>query len=121
MSKIALALAAAGGYVLGAKAGRERYDQIQQQASRLWSDPRVQKAKAQARDTAAEAAVSAKDTVQEKVQDVRSSDSGSGSDAGSNLSSAPASAPAHSVPTPADMPEHPGAPGTVAGGPSDAS
>lgn len=116
MSKIALALAAAGGYVLGAKAGRERYEQIQQQASRLWSDPRVQKAKAQARDTAAEAGAAAKDTVQEKVQDVRSSDSSSS--AGTHSA---ASGPAGSVPTPADMPASTAPPGTVAGGPGSAS
>lgn len=30
------------GYVLGAKAGRERYTQIKRTASTLWSDPRVQ-------------------------------------------------------------------------------
>jgi hypothetical protein len=30
------------GYVLGARAGRERYDQIAGRAQALWSDPRVQ-------------------------------------------------------------------------------
>lgn len=30
------------GYVLGTRAGRERYDQMADQASRLWGDPRVQ-------------------------------------------------------------------------------
>ncbi|WP_228545856.1 YtxH domain-containing protein [Microcella flavibacter] len=30
------------GYVLGTKAGRERYNQIKRTASTLWSDPRVQ-------------------------------------------------------------------------------
>jgi hypothetical protein len=31
------------GYVLGARAGREKYDQIARSASRFWHDPRVQK------------------------------------------------------------------------------
>jgi len=30
------------GYVLGTKAGRERYTQIKHTASKLWNDPRVQ-------------------------------------------------------------------------------
>lgn len=29
------------GYVLGARAGRERYEQIKRAASRFWNDPRV--------------------------------------------------------------------------------
>jgi hypothetical protein len=31
------------GYVLGTRAGRERYNQMKLQAQKLWSDPRVQK------------------------------------------------------------------------------
>jgi hypothetical protein len=31
------------GYVLGTRAGREKYDQMVAQARRLWNDPRVQK------------------------------------------------------------------------------
>lgn len=31
------------GYVLGTRAGRERYEQLKAQAARLWNDPRVQK------------------------------------------------------------------------------
>jgi len=40
MAKAAFVLGAAVGYVLGARAGRKRYDQIKGQAARLWqSDP----------------------------------------------------------------------------------
>ena len=40
MSKAAFVVGAAVGYVLGARAGRKRYEQIKGQASRLWnSDP----------------------------------------------------------------------------------
>jgi hypothetical protein len=31
------------GYVLGTRAGREKYEQLKAQAVRLWTDPRVQK------------------------------------------------------------------------------
>ncbi|MCW2776048.1 MAG: hypothetical protein JWN91_4374 [Nocardioides sp.] len=36
------------GYVLGAKAGRERYEQIAGKAQQLWRDPRVQQKAGQA-------------------------------------------------------------------------
>jgi hypothetical protein len=41
--KILLATGLAVGYVLGTRAGRERYEQIKSAATRFWSDPRVQK------------------------------------------------------------------------------
>jgi hypothetical protein len=40
--KILFITGIAVGYVLGAKAGRERYEQIARSASKLWNDPRVQ-------------------------------------------------------------------------------
>jgi tripartite-type tricarboxylate transporter receptor subunit TctC len=42
MSKILTIAAGAVGYILGARAGRERYEQIRDQAQRVWRDPRVQ-------------------------------------------------------------------------------
>lgn len=54
MSKVTMLLGVGVGYVLGARAGRERYEEIQQQARRVWNDPRVQKKKAEARDAARE-------------------------------------------------------------------
>ena len=39
---------AAAGYVLGARAGRGRYEQIKTQADTLWHDPRVQERVGQA-------------------------------------------------------------------------
>jgi hypothetical protein len=48
-----LLLAAAGvGYVLGARAGRERYEQIKGTVDKVTSDPRVQEKAHQAVDTA---------------------------------------------------------------------
>ncbi|MBG6108734.1 YtxH domain-containing protein [Frigoribacterium sp. CG_9.8] len=42
-SKILLVVGLAAGYVLGAKAGRDRYEQIKRAADTLWSNPRVQR------------------------------------------------------------------------------
>ena len=56
MSKLTLLVAGAAGYVLGARAGRQRYDQISATASRVMGNPRVQAAKRQAADVAAEQA-----------------------------------------------------------------
>ncbi len=41
--RVLLVVGLAVGYVLGARAGRERYNQMKLQAQRLWNDPRVQK------------------------------------------------------------------------------
>jgi len=78
MSKLTMLAAAGAGYVLGARAGRERYDQIAATAGKAWRDPRVQKRKDQAAETAkqtastaaqqaSQAAGSAKESVQDKV------------------------------------------------------
>jgi hypothetical protein len=42
MRRLILLAGVAIGYVLGAKAGRERYEQLADQASKVWADPRVQ-------------------------------------------------------------------------------
>lgn len=42
-SKVLLITGLAVGYVLGARAGRQRYDQIADAVSRFWHSPRVQK------------------------------------------------------------------------------
>lgn len=46
----------AGAYVLGAKAGRERYEEILRAANQVKDDPRVQQATSRAEDLAREAA-----------------------------------------------------------------
>ncbi|GGL43879.1 hypothetical protein H9L10_11680 [Phycicoccus endophyticus] len=52
MARLTVLAAAAAGYVLGARAGRERYDDISSVARRLWQHPRVQEGSAQAQRTA---------------------------------------------------------------------
>jgi SLT domain-containing protein len=56
MSKLGMLTAGAVGYVLGARAGRERYDQIATMAQRVWTNPRVQQSVSDAQDLAREKA-----------------------------------------------------------------
>jgi len=65
MGKIMVAAAGAVGYVLGARAGRERYEQIKSQVSRVWQDPKVQQAAARAEGLARDTAPQ----IQQKVAD----------------------------------------------------
>jgi hypothetical protein len=89
MRKLPLLVGAAIGYVLGTRAGRERYEQLAQTASKFWSDPRVQQkveeVKTQAPEVASKLTESAK-TVTDKARTKVSGDDGdegSGSEEGS--------------------------------------
>jgi len=44
VKKLSLLVTGAVGYVLGTRAGRERYDQIKRHATRTWNRPTVQNA-----------------------------------------------------------------------------
>lgn len=72
MSKLSLLAAGGVGYVLGARAGRERYEQIKVQAQKVARNPKVQDATQQAKDVAAEQAAVAAGVVKDKVTDVAS-------------------------------------------------
>ena len=72
MSKLSLLAAAGVGYVLGARAGRERYEQIRTQAQKVAGNPRVQDAAHKAQDAAATQAAAAAGVVKDKVADVAS-------------------------------------------------
>lgn len=81
MRKLTILLSGAVGYVLGTRAGRERYEQIRSMAGRVKDDPRVQEKAQQAADLAKEKAPVVKDKVQDaagtaasKVKDVGGSD-----------------------------------------------
>ena len=89
MSKISFLAGVGAGYVLGARAGKQRYEQIKQQADRAWHNDKVQARVSSATETvkakapivgqkaadaaksgasvAADKVVSAKDTAAEKV------------------------------------------------------
>ena len=80
------------GYVLGARAGRERYDQIAGRAQELWSDPRVQEKAGQAQQVVKEKADQAQQVVKEKVGDkANGNGAGSGARSSSGASTATAS------------------------------
>jgi hypothetical protein len=72
------------GYVLGARAGRERYDQIAGKAQELWRDPRVQAKADQAQQLVMEKADQAQQVVKEKVTEKTS---GNGTGSGSHAAS----------------------------------
>ncbi|HET6627794.1 MAG TPA: YtxH domain-containing protein [Nocardioidaceae bacterium] len=63
MKKLMVLGAGAVGYVLGTRAGRERYEQIARQAQKLRNNPAVQQKVAEAKHTAKDAASAATDKV----------------------------------------------------------
>jgi hypothetical protein len=56
MKKLTVLIAAGVGYVLGTRAGRERYEQIKGAAQKIRNDPRVQEKTHQAAEVAREKA-----------------------------------------------------------------
>jgi hypothetical protein len=63
MKKLTAVVAGGVGYVLGARAGRQRYEQIRSMAMRVKNNPKVQETARQAAETAKEAAPMVKDKV----------------------------------------------------------
>lgn len=98
MRKTTFLAGAAVGYVMGARAGRERYDQIMAAAGRAKDDPRVRSAAGTAASTAADAARTAapqvKDAVADAAATVKDKVTGSGDEpAAANGYAAPAAGP----------------------------
>ena len=73
MKKLTLLAAAGAGYVLGARAGRERYDQISAAARKIAGNPQVQAAASKAQETVAQQAPVVADAVREKASAAASS------------------------------------------------
>lgn len=67
-SKVALLVGFGAGYVVGARAGRERYEQIKGTATSLWQDPAVQQRVEQAQNVAKDKAPEVKDKVVETAK-----------------------------------------------------
>jgi hypothetical protein len=82
MKKLLVLVAGGIGYVLGTKAGRERYEQLRGTFNKVKSDPRVQEKAHQAADFAAEKAPVLKDKVTEAAGKAKPS-SGSSDSQGS--------------------------------------
>ncbi len=72
MKKLTLLAGVAVGYVLGTRAGRERYEQIKAGANRLAQNPKVQAAAGKAQDAVAQQASTAADLAKEKAGDMAS-------------------------------------------------
>ena len=85
MKKLTLLIAGGIGYVLGTRAGRERYEQIKKAATRVKDDPRVQEKAAQAADLAKEKAPTVKDKVAAAASTAADKVTPSGSDHRSEL------------------------------------
>jgi hypothetical protein len=73
MSKLTLLVAAGAGYVLGARAGRQRYDQIAATARKVAGNPKVQEVAHRAQDVAAHQAATAAGVAKDKVSSAASS------------------------------------------------
>jgi hypothetical protein len=84
MSKMKLLLIGGIGYVLGARAGRERYEQIKSAATKVRNNPQVQNASQSAVDLAKEKAPVVKDRLGDAAEAARHK-VGGGSDASDQL------------------------------------
>jgi nucleoid-associated protein YgaU len=73
MSKLTILAAGAAGYVLGSRAGRERYEQIADGARRVMSNPRIQSARQQAQDAVADQAAAARAVMADKARETAAS------------------------------------------------
>lgn len=67
MSKSSLLIGVAIGYVLGSRAGHERYEQIKSGASRVAQNPKVQAAAGRAQEAVGQQAAAVADVAKEKV------------------------------------------------------
>ena len=68
MKKLPLLVAGAAGYVLGTRAGRERYEQIRAGAKKVARDPRVRSATDRATDVAKDKVTDAASAAADKVR-----------------------------------------------------
>ena len=73
MKKLPLLVSFGAGYVLGAKAGRQRYDEIAGMARKVADDPRVQRFAHRAQDAATQQASAAAGVAKDKVTSAASS------------------------------------------------
>ncbi|MCW2798423.1 hypothetical protein [Nocardioides sp.] len=72
MKKLILIAGIAVGYVLGTKAGRQRYEQIRSSASKVAHNPKVQAAAGKATETVTHQAAVAADAVKDTVSSAAS-------------------------------------------------
>jgi hypothetical protein len=99
--KLTLAAAAGAGYVLGAKAGKERYTQIEAKFREIAGMPAVQSATTAVKENAQPLLDSAKDTVNEKVSSAKGDKSSDVVDLGASGAGAATRPPVSTTPRPA--------------------
>jgi len=112
VKKLLLIGAAAAGYVLGTKAGRERYEQIRRQSSKVWNSEPVQHGVHEAEEVAKHAASAAGTKVADAASTagskvaakVRSDDSSEPADPPPPTGASPDGAPASPAVTAVDQP-----------------
>lgn len=82
--KLLLVVGLAAGYVLGSRAGRQRYEQIKSAADKFWSQPQVQKgvdtAKDFAKDKLGDVGEAVLDTAKSVISNVTKSKKSAASD-----------------------------------------
>ncbi len=71
MAKMSFLIGFGAGYVLGAKAGTERYDQLKRLYDNLQSSPQVRKATSKAKGAAGAGFEQAKDLAQDGVEKIK--------------------------------------------------
>lgn len=98
--KILLVTGLVVGYLLGTRAGRERYEEITSAAKKLWADPRVQKPVKQAEEFVKEKAPEVADFVTDGVKTVVSKVSGKSNNSSTAKPTATATAAKTSKTTP---------------------
>lgn len=80
--KLSFLVGFGAGYVLGARSGRERYDQIADKAQQLWRDPRVHERAGHAQQVVQEKTSRAGQMVKEQVASASSSNGNPSASAG---------------------------------------
>lgn len=103
-SKLITVAAAGAGYVLGARAGRERYETIKEQSNQFLRNPRVRKAASNAQDFAAEQAPVAGQKAKEAASKAKAKVSSSDEDSSSNPSGSKTASSTSTTPGPSAAP-----------------
>ena len=86
--KVGLVIGLAAGYVLGSRAGRERYEQIKEQVEKIWNLEPVQEQVGKAKEFAKSAAMSLPSTVWDSAVKVTKSATSKGTTPGQKLDAA---------------------------------
>ena len=97
--KILLLVGVGIGYVLGTRAGREKYDEMKKAAQKLWNDPRVQRQVNQAEDFVKDKAPEVAEFLADGAKKVVAQVSGSQAPAGRPSATKPAARKAPAKPS----------------------